>query len=298
MKSEIKKNIKLGVIGLSPGNGHPYSWSAIFNGYRPEYMKDCGFPVIPEYLSRQTFPNDCIKGASVTHIWTQDTNLSNHVAQASNIANVCDKMEDLIGQVDAVLLARDDSQNHYKMAKPFIEAGLPIYIDKPLALTQKEADKIYALEKYEGQIFTCSANAFAPELKKGDIKGIRYIDACVIKDWEKYAIHVIEPTLCLFDYNCEILSCDVNDFNGFRTVILNWDNGLITSFKTLGKCKGVTRITAYTENGPEEIVFHDTFNSFKNALMTFVSIIKGEIRNSSRAITQKAIEIIERGNHA
>ena len=25
--------LKLGVIGLSEGNGHPYSWSAIFNGY-------------------------------------------------------------------------------------------------------------------------------------------------------------------------------------------------------------------------------------------------------------------------
>ena len=25
--------LNLGVIGLSEGNGHPYSWSAIFNGY-------------------------------------------------------------------------------------------------------------------------------------------------------------------------------------------------------------------------------------------------------------------------
>ena len=24
--------LKLGIIGLSEGNGHPYSWSAIFNG--------------------------------------------------------------------------------------------------------------------------------------------------------------------------------------------------------------------------------------------------------------------------
>ena len=29
---------KLGIIGLSPGNGHPYSWSAIFNGYSKEKM--------------------------------------------------------------------------------------------------------------------------------------------------------------------------------------------------------------------------------------------------------------------
>jgi hypothetical protein len=25
--------VRLGIIGASPGNGHPYSWSAFFNGY-------------------------------------------------------------------------------------------------------------------------------------------------------------------------------------------------------------------------------------------------------------------------
>ena len=64
------KELRLGVVGLSEGNGHPYSWSAIFNGCDMAYMKDCGFPVIPEYLSKQRFPDDCIPDAHVTHIWT------------------------------------------------------------------------------------------------------------------------------------------------------------------------------------------------------------------------------------
>src|SRR5690554_2257137 len=45
--------IRLGVIGLSDGNGHPYSWSAIVNGYDPVAMQACEFPVIPEYLGHQ-----------------------------------------------------------------------------------------------------------------------------------------------------------------------------------------------------------------------------------------------------
>ena len=28
------KELKLGVVGLSEGNGHPYSWSAIFKSFR------------------------------------------------------------------------------------------------------------------------------------------------------------------------------------------------------------------------------------------------------------------------
>ena len=84
------KQLKLGIIGLSKGNGHPYSWSVIFNGYNPEVMKECPFPVIPEYLSKQKFPEDLIKEGHVTHIWTQDKSVSKHIAKASNIENIVD----------------------------------------------------------------------------------------------------------------------------------------------------------------------------------------------------------------
>ena len=39
--------LKLGVTGLSSGNGHPYSWAAIINGYDKSEMAKCPFPVIP-----------------------------------------------------------------------------------------------------------------------------------------------------------------------------------------------------------------------------------------------------------
>ena len=77
--------LKLGIIGLSEGNGHPYSWSAIVNGdYDSKLMADCGYPVIPAYLgaNRDTLG---IEGAKVTHIWTQDKALSQHVSKASKI---------------------------------------------------------------------------------------------------------------------------------------------------------------------------------------------------------------------
>ncbi len=61
---------RLGIIGLSPGNGHPYSWTAIFNGYNKEKPAQCPFPVIPEYLGQQDPKTMGIEEAYVTHIWT------------------------------------------------------------------------------------------------------------------------------------------------------------------------------------------------------------------------------------
>lgn len=275
----LTKELNFGIVGLSEGNGHPYSWSAIFNGYNKKYMRNCPFPVIPKYLYKQNFPQDCIANAKVTHIWTQDKKISKHIAKSSNIENIVDNLGDMLGKIDALLLARDDAKNHYKMAKPFIDSGIPVYIDKPLATTLKEANKIYALEKYNGQIFTCSAMAYAPELLKvPSIGQIKFIEAQISKDWDKYSIHIIEPVLKL-----------IKDKHIKNTNIC---------FKTLGDLKCEPKISLYGTNGFYDIVFKDTFNAFKNALLEFTQIVNGKKKNNSKAITLEAIKIIERGNNA
>lgn len=293
-------DLKLGIIGLSEGNGHPYSWSAIFNGYNKEYMQDCPFPVIPDYLSKQSFPQDCIKGAKVTHIWTQDRAVSEHVAKASNIDYVVENYEDMIGQVDAILLARDDPKNHYEMAKPFIEAGLPIYIDKPLSTSLSVAQEIYNLEKYAGQIFSCSGLSYAKELKltnelKNELGELKYIDACIMKDWEKYSIHIIEPVLKMFNNYGKIIDISANFYNNCKTVTINWENEITTSFKTLNDCKTPIKITLLGTKATKDLIFTDTYNAFKSALYEFIQIVKKEEINTSKEITLKVIEIIEKG---
>ena len=61
--------IRLGVIGMSPGNGHPYSWAAIVNGrYNEKEMTNCGYAGIPIYLAanRDTLG---IEDAKVTSLY-------------------------------------------------------------------------------------------------------------------------------------------------------------------------------------------------------------------------------------
>ena len=148
------KNLRFGILGLSDGNGHPYSWSAICNGYDPEYMKDCGFPVIPEYLAQQEWPESALPNVNVTHVWTQDPDVSARIADASKIQNVVTSRHDMIGDVDAVLLARDDAVSHFDLARPFLEAGLPVYIDKPIALTSSDLERLSQAQVFQDQIFT------------------------------------------------------------------------------------------------------------------------------------------------
>lgn len=190
------KSFTLGIMGMSPGNGHPYSWAAICNGYNKKAMASCPFGVIPQYLALQKFPAARLKGAAVTHIWTQERKISKHIAAASLIKNIVDNATDMIGKVDAVLLARDDGENHLQMAKPFIEAGVPILIDKPL--TDREDDLRQFVKYYEqGKIImSCSSARFSRsvlELKKQNKLGkILTANGVSPKYWRTYGIHLIE----------------------------------------------------------------------------------------------------------
>lgn len=89
--------IRIAMLGMIPGNGHPYSWSAIVNGYDPIAMADCPYPVIPRYLGAQPPGSIGIPGARVTHLWTDVPEEAPAVARASLIPCVVSRPETVIG---------------------------------------------------------------------------------------------------------------------------------------------------------------------------------------------------------
>ena len=108
-------DIRLAILGSTPGNGHPYSWSAIFNGYDREIMtRECPFAGIPAYLNKQPTETLTIPGAKVTHICCIGDGgfTAAHVAKCSLIPHVVENPADVIGHVDAVVIATDIGDDH------------------------------------------------------------------------------------------------------------------------------------------------------------------------------------------
>ena len=62
----MNHELKLAMLGMIEGNGHPYSWSGIINGYNPEAMAKCPYAAIPAYMGRQPLDSVRIPGARVT----------------------------------------------------------------------------------------------------------------------------------------------------------------------------------------------------------------------------------------
>jgi predicted dehydrogenase len=292
-------DLRLGILGMSEGNGHPYSWSAIFNGYDEAAMATCPFPVIPAYLKRQTFPADRIAGALVTHVWTQSREVSQHIAAAAKIPHVVDDRRDMLAQVDAVLLARDDAESHYDIAGPFLDAGLPIYIDKPVALTIADARKLYDRQKVPGQIFTCTALAYASEfqLTLAEIEGLgalRYVEAVTVKDWDRYAIHVLEPLCNLLSQQGGVASARPTGGN-VRHLDISWTSGLTGRVTALGTHRGPIAIRLYGQNDHRNMTFRDAFTAFRNALSHFVEIVRGDRETQNPGTVLDVIRLVEAG---
>lgn len=295
-----QEEIRLGIIGMSSGNGHPYSWSAIFNGYIASSMKHCPFPSIPEYLSKQDFPNASIKGAKVTKIWCDNYKQAEDIALCTKISEVADRLDQLTEDVDAVLLARDDAENHLKHALPILEAGIPIFIDKPIGFNLVDTYKLLGHQAYRGQIFTCSALRYDLDLvptaeELASIGNLNKIVARVPKSWSRYAVHVIEPVMAhiLKDQVIRKSRTSINE----SCVEVNYQFDSHYELTVGAFRHDPVPIEICYEGSLGRLVHQhvNSFSAFKKALEYFIGIIRSDEKPIPERETLQIVEMIEAG---
>jgi predicted dehydrogenase len=191
-------NIRLAMLGMVDGNGHPYSWSAIVNGrYDSDVMAECGYPVIPQYLGAAPEGALGIPGVEVTHVWCDDPVDSDKVSRAALIPNVVERAEDVIGHVDAVVVATDRGYEHVDRCKSFIEVGLPIFIDKPMTDNTADLQQFLEWHKAGKPFMSTSALGYGKEFRALDsqldtVGDLRLVTMTMAKTWERYGIHALE----------------------------------------------------------------------------------------------------------
>ena len=52
---------------------------------------------------------------------------------------VMDGYADAVGKIDGLIITARHGDNHYKYAKPYIDSGIPMFIDKPITIDETEA---------------------------------------------------------------------------------------------------------------------------------------------------------------
>jgi hypothetical protein len=271
--------IRAGIIGYSEGNGHPFSFSAIVNGYDDEKFAAAGWQVIHNYLRAQGPDRFGIAGVRITCAWTQDPQLTRTLCAACRIETACATLEELIGKVDAVIVARDDWQSHAQLAMPFLEAGLPVFVDKPLTLDDGE------LERFEpylrgGQLMSCSGLRYAQELdafrqprSTWPIGTPKLVEASVLFGVEKYGIHLIEAVASLdpaWGRAAGVTRLDVPH----DAWLITLSDGVPFVLHCLGSVGKTFHVSLYGDRGHCHFDLHDNFSAFRRTMERFFEQVK------------------------
>jgi predicted dehydrogenase len=272
-------NIRLALLGMVDGNGHPYSWGAIINGrYDKTVMEACGYPVIPQYLGAQPPENLGIDGATVTHVWCDDADDAAKVSAAIHAEHVVDRPEDVIGQVDAVIIPTDIGSEHVQRARPFIEAGLPVFVDKPMVDNAEDLRQFIDWQQQGKAILSTSAMRYAREF--ADLRSRceplepRVIVMTMCKSWERYGIHALEGVYPFLQPGDWLAVSNTGDEKANMVHILH-RSGVDVMLAVVGDLYGsYSHMTVYGKEGFASARAEDTFFMFKAQLVAFVEYLR------------------------
>ena len=294
-----RDEIRLAMLGMVDGNGHPYSWSAMFNGYDEQAMARCPYESIPDYLDKQPKDKLQIPGAKVTHIWTDDPKDAEHVARCSLIPNVAANAVDVIGEVDAVIVATDIGHEHVKRCRPFVEAGLPVFVDKPMV---DNADDLRTFNQWVAKgkpILSSSCMRYVKEYMPYrvwtyELGELRFGSITTPKTWECYGIHALEGIYPIFGPGfVSARNTGSVDRNIVHFKHSSGADAVIVANKDMYGAFGV--LTLCGTAGHAEAICKDTFYAFQMQLKTFVDYLRTGVRPFPYEETEELMRMVIAG---
>jgi virulence factor len=219
-----------------------------------------------------------------------------------------EKPGEMIGKVDGMLIESVDGTVHYERAKPFLEAGIPCFIDKPFTCSTADAKKILELaEQKKAAVFSSSSLRYAPEVveyvadpKPGKLVGCAvYGPASLSPIPERnaglyhYAIHPIEVLYTLMGAGCDRVT-NVHE-KGVDVVTGHWKDGRVATLRGLRDGASGYGFTAFAEKAVRAVTVK-TDVIYRELLKKIVEFFKTGKPPVEPATTVEIMAFIEAAN--
>lgn len=113
--------------------------------------------------------NKIVDDVEVVGVYSEDRAAAEKLHETFGVP-VADSYDAFVGKVDGIMNTARHGDNHYKYLKPYLDCGIPMYIDKPITCTEEDA-KAFMAELKQRQIPVCGGSvcpldARVQELKK------------------------------------------------------------------------------------------------------------------------------------
>jgi virulence factor len=237
--------VRFGLVGVN--TSHAGVFASIFNG-GPE-----GPPAL--------------EGGRVVAVWGEPAGDAEALAAAHAIPAVVAEPTAMLGAVDAALIVDDTGggARHAQLARPFLEAGVPTFVDKPMTLDLGDAVALFDLaERHGAPLMSSSALRFATEV--ADVKA-RLVDvgrlSSVVSvgpgDWYYYGVHAVEMYQTIVGTGARWVH---RHALGERDVaVVGYDGGPTAVVETLRDAHYVFHLSVYGDAGwtQREVTDHRAF---------------------------------------
>ncbi len=220
------KQIRIGMIGLD--TSHCLAFTKILNSDSPPpELANC--PVVAVYP----------KGSP--DIESSVSRVPDYTKKIQELGvEVVDTIEELLTRCDAVLLETNDGRPHLEQVRPVLKAGKPVFIDKPVAGSLKDAVAIYREAEDAGvPIFSSSSLRFGKNsqaARNGSLGKITHCETHSPASIEKthpdlfwYGIHGVESLFTVMGTGCQSVTRTTED--GKIVVTGKWDGGRTGVFR-------------------------------------------------------------------
>ena len=272
------KRVRVGIIGGE--NSHTIGFGKIFN-------------------VEKKFP-----GIEVVAVWGETDEFAKNAAEKGSIPRIVKKQEELMGMIDALIVDHRHAKYHVAAARPFVEAGIPTFIDKPFCYRVAEGRELLELAEKRNTPITClSSAAYGPGVDDmaAQVKELEDVGSIVITGPASinskyggiffYEIHTVEQLFKLFGDDAEAVRATRH--GPHTTFQIKFTSGLLATIILARR----REVLCVTREGLKEI--KPRFES-ENQLHMYAAIVKmfqtGEEPRSHDSILKSiaALEAMER----
>ena len=200
--------------------------------------------------------------------------------------NILENYDDAVGKIDGLIVTARHGDLHYEYAKPYIESGIPMFIDKPVTIKEDEALEFMRVLKEKG-IQAVGGSSLKHDKGVKALKKERLEDAdgktlggfvrapidmaSVYGGFYFYSQHLVETTLEIFGYYPKSVKAYTN--GNIITVMVRYEDYDVMMEFTDGSWKYYAYVS--TDDG----VFGgaiDTSTGSVDELKEYYGILNGE----------------------
>lgn len=192
---------------------------------------------------------------------------------------IVDSIETLLQKVDVVLLESVDGRPHLAQATPVLQAGKPLFVDKPLAASLEDARRIVQLAKETGTpFFTSSSARFHPDLARlrdnpgvGEVTKVQGASPMSKLDHHPdlffYGIHGTEALYAVMGKGCVSVSRKIEENADLTTG--TWQDGRVGVFYGVRKGESPPAVMVWGADGVTESTGRGGYDGLVLAMAEF-----------------------------